>query len=101
MNNFEKLKSMTVSELADWLDKYGQFEGSPWIEWFDKNYCKKCEPIKCKVDEKNAFFPGHTVDCAYCELEHKCKYFPELKEVPDDKTIIEMWLNRSIIWSSF
>lgn len=96
MNNFEKLKSMTVSELADWLDKYGQFDGSPWMDWFNENYCNKCESIKCKVDGKDAFWPGYTTDCAYCELEKKCKYFPVLKDVPDNKTIIEMWLNEEV-----
>jgi transcription elongation factor Elf1 len=96
MNNFEKLKAMTVGELADWLDKYGQFDGSPWMDWFNENYCSKCESVKCKVDEKAAFFPGHTIDCAYCELEHKCKFFPALKDVPDNKMTIEMWLNEEV-----
>ena len=29
MNNYEYLKSLTIDELADWLDKYGQFDGAP------------------------------------------------------------------------
>ncbi len=96
MTNFERFTSMTISELADFLDEYGQFDGSPWMEWFNENYCSKCESIKCKVDEKNAFFPGHTIDCAYCELENKCKYFPALKDIPDNKIIIEMWLEEKV-----
>lgn len=97
ITNFEKLKSMTIDELADWLDKYSQYEDSPWATWFNNTYCNKCEPIKCAVDEKNAFFPGHTVDCAYCELEHKCKHFPELEDVPDNKAVIKMWLEEESI----
>jgi len=102
MTNFEKFKSMSIDELADWLDKYGQFDGSPWMEWFNDNYCKKCESIKCKfseADEKLGFtplFPGKEIDCAYCELEKHCKFFTELMEVPDNKSIIEMWLNQEV-----
>lgn len=93
MTNFEWLNSRAISELVDWLDKYGQSDDAPWAIWFNKTYCSKCEPIECIVDEKDAFFPGHTVDCAYCELEHKCKHFSELKDIPDNRTVIEMWLN--------
>lgn len=98
MTNLEYLKSLSLKEFAEWLDEHGQFDGSPWTGWFDKNYCKKCESIKCKIESTNIgitpLFPEREIDCAYCELEHKCKFFPELKEVPDDKTIIEMWLNK-------
>ena len=96
MNNFEKLKSMTVSELADWLDKYSQFDDSPWATWFNDTYCSKCEPIKCKVDEKNAFFLGHTIDCAYCEIEKKCRFFEKLETIPDNRKILELWLIREV-----
>lgn len=91
-SNFSYIKDMSIDELTDWLDKYGQFDGSPWMDWFNNNYCSKCEPIKCKVDEKDAFWPGHTMDCAYCELEKKCKHFPQLDNMPDNKDIIKMWL---------
>ncbi len=96
MTNFEWLNSMTISELVDWLDKYGQSDDAPWAAWFNETYCNKCASIKCTVDRKNAFFPGHTVDCAYCELEKKCKYFPVLKDIPDNKMVIEMWLNEEV-----
>lgn len=96
MTNFDFLRSMSVEKLAKWLDEHGQFDGSPWMDWFNENYCSNCESIKCKVDEKVAFFPGHTIDCAYCELENKCKFFPELNEVPDNEGIIKMWLNHEV-----
>ena len=91
-SNFSYIKDMSIDELTDWLDKYGQFDDSPWMNWFNENYCKKCESIKCKVDEKDALWPGYTMDCAYCELEKKCKYFPQLDNIPDNKNIIKMWL---------
>lgn len=78
MNNFEKLKQMSVNEFAEWLDEYGNFDTSPWMKWFDETYCANCEIIIT-----------HPI---YCELEKKCKFFPDMKEPPDTLEIIKMWL---------
>lgn len=88
MNNFEKFKLMNVDELADWIDKHGQFDNSPWMEWFDKTYCKNCESIMSSISKWNNI----EVPCSYCELNDKCKFFPDLDYIPDNKDIIEMWL---------
>ena len=77
MTNFEHLKSMSIEELAEWLDEYGQFDNSPWSTWFSETYCDKCESIKCKyVDaEKTLGFSPYIfgsysgdLECAFCEL---------------------------------
>jgi hypothetical protein len=103
MNNFEKLKSMSIEELADWLDKHGQFDHSPWSDWFAKKYCDNCESIKCRyadAEEKLGFSPfyfyGGEIECAYCELEHKCKFFSELDDTPDNRDTIRMWLESEV-----
>ena len=88
MNNFEYLKSLTIDELADWLDKYCQFDGVPWSDWFDETYCRKCEPIECTVPE----FGDRKIPCCYCELEDKCKHFPEFEHAPGLKEILKLWL---------
>lgn len=87
MNNFEKLKSMSVDELAEWLDKNGIIDNSPWMEDFNKKYCNNCESVMCKYEDGNREFP-----CSYCEIYDKCKFFNELNEVPNNKEIIKMWL---------
>lgn len=96
MNNFEKLKSMTVTEFAEWLAENCQSDDTPWTWWFDKNYCKKCEPITCKIEATNTgiepLYPEQEVDCAYCELENKCRFCPDSAGIPDIKTTIKMWL---------
>ena len=92
MTNFDFIKNMSIDELTDWLDKYGQFDGAPWSTWFEENYCSKCETIECIVDEKDAFWPGQKANCAYCELEGKCKYLTQLDNIPDNKDIIKIWL---------
>jgi hypothetical protein len=103
MTNIEKLKAMTLDELAEWLDKNGMFDNSPWMNWFNKNYCEKCESIKIAytdVKEKLNLEPwfGHTIECAFCELADesgvkKCRFFPEFDDVPDNKEMIKMWLS--------
>jgi ATP-dependent helicase/DNAse subunit B len=32
------------------------------------------------------------IECTYCELENKCRFFQELDDVPDNKEMIKMWL---------
>ena len=96
MTNFTKFKDLTLDELADFLDKFGQLDGSPWTEWFGHTYCDKCETIKCRyVDtkEKSEISSSMEVDCTYCELNDHCKFFPHIKGIPDNKEVIKMWLN--------
>ena len=50
-SNFERLHSMSIDELADWLDKNGQFDTAPWTDWFAKKYCDHCESIECHYVE--------------------------------------------------
>ena len=101
MTRFEELKNMDIETLVEWLDENGQFDGSPWCEWFDENYCKKCEPIKCKYSDTKKHlgfesFYEADISCAYCELEGRCKFFPELDETPSCKDIVKMWLESEI-----
>lgn len=87
MTKYEQLVSSSLEGLADWLDMYGQFEGSPWMTWFNNKYCENCEPIKCKYPEGT-----HEFNCSYCESEGKCKFFLDMEETPSNRDIIELWL---------
>lgn len=92
---------MSVEKLAKWLDEHGQFDGSLWMDWFNTNYCIKCESItvKRKVAEDKlgiSALCGGDTDCAWCELHKKCKYFKELENVPDNEEIIKMWLHSEV-----
>lgn len=102
MTNFEYIKSLSLEELAEWLDTHGQFADSPWLDWFDETYCKKCESVELKTEDiadELGFKPlwlEKTITCAYCELEHKCRFFPELTQEPDNKEILKLWLSQDI-----
>ena len=92
MTNYEKLTKMTIKQLANWLDKYGKFDCSPWMTWFDINYCQKCDPEIVTVPA----FNNSEAECSYCELNHKCRLFPKIKEEPSNLDIIKMWLEQEV-----
>lgn len=86
--NFEKFfKSLNIETISDFLSHINSIDTAPWTLWFDKNYCSKCPAIECYCE-----YFHRNVSCAYCELEHKCKFFDELSEVPNIKEIIKLWL---------
>ena len=87
MRVIDKIKSMNIDELAEWLDVYGQFENSPWINQFNENYCSKCEPVKGRYEDSD-----RELDFSWCELHDKCKFFPNMDSAPDTKQMIKMWL---------
>ena len=83
MTKYELLKSMSIDELAEWLDKYGMQDYAPWDVHFDKNYCNCCEPVD----------NGVVYDFAYCELNGgKCRFFPDMEEYPHGKQVVKLWL---------
>jgi hypothetical protein len=95
---------MDIEQLADWLDENGQFDTAPWSEWFSKKYCNNCESIKCKyadAEEKLGFSPytrySGEVECTYCELENKCRFFQMLDDVPNNREVIRMWLEEESV----
>ena len=90
MTNYEQHVSFSLEELAEWIAEYGQFDGSPWMTWFNETYCNKCESIKCRYPDGKRDF-----ECAYCEWEKKCRFLPELKEPPSCKEIITLWLKEN------
>ena len=91
MTNFEKFKSMSIDEFAEWIDRYGEFDGSPWLDWWNVNYCNDCESEFITFVDT-----GKKAECAWCEVYDKCKYFKELQGLPNDKQIIKMWLKTEI-----
>ena len=94
VTNYNKIVSMSIEELAHWLDKHGLFEESPWMSWFNTKYCNNCESVivlKEKSLETLGFNTYHDAECAYCEVNKDCRFFPGT-EVPSTEEIIKMWL---------
>lgn len=87
MRVFDIIKNKNIDELAEWLDKYCLFDNAPWLWWWDKNYCNKCETVIEYSDELK-----DKCEFTWCELNGKCKYFQNLNDIPDSKQMIKMWL---------
>lgn len=87
MTVFENIKLKNIDEFSEWLDKHGRYDYSAWSKWWDDNYCLKCEAVTAYVQELHG---EH--ECAWCELNGKCKFFQELDDIPDNKQIIKLWL---------
>lgn len=81
---------MSTDELAEWLDLYGNFDHSPWMEWFDKKYCQDCDGIDME------YIDGHITECAYCEINNVCRFFPDREEAPNNVEILKIWLDEEI-----
>lgn len=87
MTVFEDIKYRNIDEFVEWMDKYCAFDQSPYMDWFDKNYCKKCEPVV--VEDPEGYID---LEAAWCELHDKCKYFQNMDDIPTIKETIKMWL---------
>ena len=102
MNNFEKLQSMSIEDLAKWLNENGIVDNSPWMENFNNKYCAKCEAVMCKYEDAEEtvgfkpMFSDNEIECAYCEVYKKCWYFEDMDEVPDGVEIVKLWLEAEV-----
>jgi hypothetical protein len=91
--NFEKLKSMSAEELAEWLNTNGMWDNSPWYLWWDRKYCQNCEDVREEYEADGRY----AIMCrAWCEIYDKCRFFPDHDDVPDCKEIVKMWLESEV-----
>lgn len=89
MTNKEWLQQATEDELIEFFDNLDSFETSPYMSWWDKNYCSNCPAILCRYEDSNRDIP-----CSFCELENYCTFFPEIDHIPDSKDMLRLWLNQ-------
>ena len=93
MNNFERLQSMPIDEMAKWLSKHLAFDEAPHMMWFAKTYCDKCDPV---IEQRKEWYGMSKCELAYCEKNKNCRYFQELSEVPDDAETVRLWLEAEV-----
>lgn len=92
---------MSISDLAKWLYKNGIIDNSPWFEDFNNQYCANCESVMCKYEDAEKTlgfkpFYDYEVECAYCEIYKKCRYFEDMAEVPDGVEMVKLWLESEV-----
>lgn len=91
MRIFDDVKSKGIDEFAEWIDSFCTIDNSPWIEWFDKKYCKNCEEVTEVYDSVCER------QCSWCEVNnYKCRFFPNMDESPDNTQMIKMWLESEV-----
>lgn len=88
MKVIDNFVNMNIDEFAEWLDEYIVFDDSPWLKWWDKNYCHQCEPEIVSDDD----YFGGKMEYSWCELNDNCKFFKDMAEIPSTKEMIKMWL---------
>lgn len=87
MTIFENIKTKNMDEFVEWLYSNFDIDSAPWVNWFDNNYCSKCDHITAYIKDYQ-----RDMNFAWCEIYEKCKFFPELDGSPDSKQVIKMWL---------
>jgi hypothetical protein len=100
MTVFEKVfKNASIDSIAEFLDENGMYDHTPWMDWWNENYCDKCETLEIPFEDSKELlgfepvFGEGTMECAYCEVHHLCRFFPDGPEDgPAPKEIIKMWL---------
>lgn len=96
MNNFKHLQSISIDQLVEFLDTNGN-QDAIWWKWFDEKYCDRCEPVMVYVDDDDGENVWKTeCECSYCEEHNKCRFFPEIEDVPDSKETIKLWLEAEV-----
>ena len=94
MTQLQKLSSLSREEYIHWLDKYGAFDRSPWMKWFDEHYCKNCESLTVIVKDLSG--RDKQIRCSFCELYDFCSNFPVLGHTPNNKDIIGLWFDSEV-----
>ena len=102
MTNFKQIQSMSLEDFAKWLDEHGQFDTAPWQDWFSKKYCNNCESIEVSYEDSkqklgiDPLFYGLNTECAFCEINDHCKFFPDIDGIPSNLETIRMWLAEEV-----
>ena len=88
MKMIDKIKSKSLDEFAEWLDRYDScYRDSPWMNWWNKKYCDNCPSEIGRFEGSN-----RDVEFCWCELYDKCKFFQDMDKIPNNKEMIKMWL---------
>ena len=100
MKIFDKFTTSTPEALAKWISDFGNHDNGPWMNWFDKTYCQKCEPEIVTRDESKSklgfqLLYKDKTECSYCEVHKECRFFPN-RPTPDIEEMVKMWLDQEV-----
>lgn len=98
MTEYEKIKSMSMEEFAEWLDSFPTHDNAPWTDWWCKTYCDRCDTEIVRISDLYKDHCGcEEVECAWCEIHNKCRFFQYKDDTPDTLEMIKMWLESEVL----
>lgn len=80
LSNFEKLKNLSMEEMAEFLSEQMVLEGSVYFQWMVDTFCNNCPDAED--------YDGSLV--SFCEKNHDCPY--GLWYI-SDKDLVMRWLS--------
>lgn len=80
LTNFEKLKNLSMEEMAEFLSDQMELEGTVYDQWMVDTFCNNCP------DEED--YDGSPA--SFCETNHDCPYGLYL---PSNKDLVMRWLS--------
>lgn len=90
MTNLQWIRTCSAEQLGEWLDTVSErFDDVPWLKWWNTTYCENCPAVAARYSEEQKY-----LDFAYCELNHHCKFFPEIADTPPTTFMLKLWLQQ-------
>ena len=80
LSNFEKLKNLSMEEMAEFLSDQMALEGTIYDQWMVDTFCNNC------LDTED--YDGSLV--SFCEMNHDCPY--GVCNI-SDKDLVMRWLS--------
>ena len=80
LTNFEKLKNLSMEEMAEFLSGQMALEGTVYDQWMVDTFCNNCQDIED--------YDGSLV--SFCEMNQDCPY--GLCNI-SDKDLVMRWLS--------
>lgn len=80
LTNFEKLKGLSMEELAEFLSDQMALEGTVYDQWMVDTFCNDCPDMED--------YDGSLV--SFCEVNHDCPYG---LYCIDNKDLVMRWLS--------
>lgn len=89
MTGYEKIKAMSINEIADFLAEiFKSGDENTITNWFEQNYCDKCPTVKII---KCVDYPSLGNEEWYeCYFEGKCPHYKT------EKDMIKLWLEGEV-----
>ena len=80
LTNFEKLKNLSMEEMAEFLSEQMALEGTVYDQWMMDTFCNNCPDVED--------YDGSPV--SFCEINHDCPYGFYLLS---NKDLVMRWLS--------